>query len=287
MAHGISATHSFIIHHDFAADAARIVIDLERTKAVAVAEKNTRQLEHRRTRSKINQRRYRAEQKQVHGQRVAAITALQLEVARLEGRLESLRTVVPAPLRTFAPETHVMAEYFRLFAQGYKDETAGRVHAIQQDFLASTMREDMLFMNEVGVEKLIAQWKAYTSIFDSFTMVVRSINVVAFSPDVVVHADAKMYLRISRQTIETLFRHLLGDECIIQRLIGQVLELPMQMHFAFDANMKVLRYDTHADIVVGLSTLLGSFEDTESALRHFQMRENAEIETTNSQVLEQ
>ncbi|KAF0718869.1 Aste57867_1433 [Aphanomyces stellatus] len=232
---------------------------------------------HRRHRGKVYQRVYRAEQKETNSRRLAAITALKMEIARLEGRAEGLRDAVPAPLRTFALETHVMAEYFRLFAQGYKGEMVGRVQATQQDFLVSTLREDIVFMDDVGVEKLVAQWKLYTTVFASFAMEVRSISVVAFSPEVVVLADAKMYLRISRLTIETIFRHLLHDEVLVQCLVGQVLELPMQMHFAFDTNFKVIRYDTHANIVVGLSNLLGTFEDTVSALRHCQMRENAEI----------
>ncbi|KAF0718868.1 Aste57867_1432 [Aphanomyces stellatus] len=278
----IPAAHSYFTLHDFAADAALIAIDLIEARAKTVAQKHAKTLQHRRVRSKLNQRRYRAEKKESNNQRLSTIAALQMEVARLEGRADALRMALPAHLCTFEPETHVMAEYFRLFAHGFKPD--GCLHVIQQDFLASTMREDMVFMDDVGVEKLLTQWKAYTTIFDSFNMEVRSIDVVAFSPEVVVHADAIMRLRVSRLTIETLFRHLLGDECLTQRLIGRVLELPMQMRFAFDANMKVLRYDTHANIVLGLSQLLGSFEDTLSVLRHFQMRENAEI--VNDQVLE-
>ncbi|KAF0718865.1 Aste57867_1429 [Aphanomyces stellatus] len=231
----------------------------------------------RRTRGSTYQREYRAKQKTINTQRVDTIAALQLEIARLEGRIELLHTVVPASIRTFQPETSIMAEYFRLYEQGYTSKTAACVRATQQAFLTSTMREDMVFMDDVGVEKLIAQWNVYTTVFDSFNMEIRSIRVVAFSPDVVVHADAMLHLRISRLTIETLFRHLLGDEPLTQRLIGQSLELPLQICFAFDSDTKVVRYDTHVNIVLGLSNLLGSFEDTVTALKHFQMRENAEI----------
>ncbi|KAF0718864.1 Aste57867_1428 [Aphanomyces stellatus] len=245
------------------------------------ASSTTRGHRQRRHEGKTYQRAYRAKQKASNTQRIDTISALQLEIARLEGRLESLHAVVAAPLRTFQPEMRVMVEYFRLFAQGYTSDTTECVHAIQQDFLTSTMREDMSFMNESGIEKLIAQWKVYTTIFDSFNMEIRSVRVAAFSPDVVVHADAMLHLRISRLTIETLFRHLLGDECLVQRLIGQVLDLPVQVSFAFDANAKVLRYDNHANIVLGLSNLLGSFEATVKALKHFPMRENAEIIADN------
>ncbi|KAF0718870.1 Aste57867_1434 [Aphanomyces stellatus] len=237
-----------------------------------VAQKRQRRL----NRGQEYQRRYRADQKQHNSQRLREIAWLEMEVARLQGRTESLRAVLPGHLRTFEPQVRTMAEYFRLFARGYEVNDDR-----QQGFLAATMREDMFFMNEVGADKLVGQWKAYASIFASFNMDIRSINVVASSPDVVVHAHATMYLRISRRTIETLFRHLLHGECLTQHLIGQVLELPVQMCFVFDTDIKVFRYDTHANIVLGLSKLFGTFENAVEALDHFHMRENAEIPQVN------
>ncbi|KAF0718867.1 Aste57867_1431 [Aphanomyces stellatus] len=275
----MSAAHSFLLQ--LPGDTALV----QRAQAAAQATQG-RRAEHRRARSKINQRRYRAEKKVMDSHRIERVAALRHELARLEGRVESLRAILPSRLRTFEPEMRVMAEYFRLFAQGYKGSNDGRMDVVQQDFLASTMREDMMFMEDIGVAKLVAQWKSYTSTFDSFAMDVQSIDVVAFTPNVIVHADGTMYLRISRRTIETLFRHLLADEPLTQRLIGQVLELPMQMRFVFDADMKVLRYDTHVSIVLGLTKLLGSLEDTVAVLQHFEMRENAEVPIHEVRVFE-
>ncbi|KAF0718866.1 Aste57867_1430 [Aphanomyces stellatus] len=269
----MSVAHMFLVH--LPSDAALV----ERTDAAAQAQR----AERRNTRSKINQRRYRAEKKLVDSHRIERITALRKDVVRLEGYVASLCT--KAKLRTFEPEMRVMAEYFRLFAQGYKGGSDGRMDVVQHDFLVSAMHEDMVFMEDIGVKKLIAQWKIYDSIFDSFAVEAQAIDVVAFTPNVIVRADANMNLRLSRRTIETLFRHLLGDEPLTQRLIGQVLELPMQMRFVFDADMKVLRYDTHVNIVLGLTKLLGSLEDTVAVLQHFEMRENAEVPVHEGRVV--
>ncbi|KAF0692962.1 Aste57867_16008 [Aphanomyces stellatus] len=289
-----AAAHSFISMHDYSIDAAlvhslkgrQLVADIEMAKAAAAARKLVQKKATRRNQSKLNQRRYRAEQKQMTDELNGMVTALHTEVARLEGRVESLRLTIPVAMRTFEPETRVVTEYFRMLENGFKQQD-GPVRALQTNFLTSTMREDLEFMGHIGLDKLFLQWNTFMSCFGSFRFEVGTVDAVAFSPDVVVHADTVIHLRITRQTIEMLFRHLLGNEPLTQRLIGQVLQLPVQTRFTFDKDLQVSRFDTHANMALALSNLLGDIGDTLTALSQCRMRESTEIITLDDDNVEQ
>ncbi|KAF0691590.1 Aste57867_17219 [Aphanomyces stellatus] len=281
----MSAAHSVINLHDYSIDESLVhslkhrqfVADIDMAILAAAARKLAQKKATRRHQSMLNQRRYRADQKRTNNELYGTVTTLYTEVARLEGRVEALRLSIPVAMRTFEPETRVVSKYFCMFENGFTKQHDGPLHALQTSFLSSVMRDDLEFMGHIGLDKLLLQWRTFVSCFGSFRFEVCTLNAVAFSPEVVVHADTVIHLRITRQTIEILFRDLLGNEPLTQRLIGQVLLLPVQTRFTFDNDLQVSRFDTHSNMALALSNLLGNMGDTMTALSHCRMRESTEI----------
>ncbi|ETV93742.1 hypothetical protein H310_12318 [Aphanomyces invadans] len=196
---------------------------------------------------------------------------LTTDVARLEMRVKSLKEAMPRRLRTFDPECKVVSEYFRVFAHGFR-------HSFQLDFLHGIMTDAMAFNSHVGLDSLIAQWTLCMSVFQSVMVSWIQSCIVVCHSEVVVDGLAIFYLRLSRHTIEALFPHLLSNEPIVQRLVGQVMELPTQCQFTFDAeSVKVKKYCCFACPAVALMNLLHSAEDTAVAIDGTLFGDNAEI----------
>ncbi|KAG9416551.1 hypothetical protein AC1031_000951 [Aphanomyces cochlioides] len=254
----------------------RKIVDVEMARRVAAENKAMQRKNLRRVQSKINQRRYRAEQKCMTEHLYKTVMALNTEVARLEGRLESLRLTIPVSLRTFEPETNVAKEYFHVFCNGYRSDETDPVHKHQHDFLTSVMKQDLVFMGRVGIDKLLDQWSLYSKSFQSVEMVCQGVEVVSFSPNVIIHGGTVLRLHMSIATIEMLFPHLRHNERLTTKLVGRELSVVVQHIFEFDRNCKVQRFETHTNLVTALLTLLGPL-DTSAALNGIRMSISGEI----------
>ncbi|OQR98090.1 hypothetical protein ACHHYP_09153 [Achlya hypogyna] len=202
------------------------------------------------------------------------VEALRHHIARCEGQLEVLRASVPL----HEPQVAVAAEFFRIFRYGYQMHQPSYRHQ-QDSFLCSVMQPDLAFMGERGIAKLFAQWQLYYELFASFDMELPEFQVLVGDSNVVVRAPAVLQLRISRATIEALYPHVLQNEFLVQRMVGQVLEMSVLMHFHFDDNNMVVQLDTVADIVAGLHRVVGSLQDTLSVLTGARIKNTAEIDT--------
>ncbi|KAG9416541.1 hypothetical protein AC1031_000941 [Aphanomyces cochlioides] len=198
---------------------------------------------HRRHQSKLNQRRYRIEQKEHIDYLEGTVADLTTEVSRLEGRLDSLRMTVPRNLQTLAAETNIANEYFRIFANGYAIDPTSP-------------------MRNTGIDKLFYQWGLYVKTFASVRMECVLRHVVALNPHAMLEANAIMHLRISRETIQLLSPHLLCNEPLVQKLVGRVMKLLVVCQFTFDRNLKIQQFNTIANPVAGLMEILHDVDET-------------------------
>ncbi|CAK4649717.1 hypothetical protein LEN26_011181 [Aphanomyces euteiches] len=217
---------------------------------------------HRRHQSKLNQRRYRIEQKEHIDYLEGTVADLTTEVARLEGRLDSLRMTVPRNLQTLAAETNIANEYFRIFANGYAIDPTSPMRKYQHEFLTSVMDQDLVFMDSTGIDKLFHQWGLYVKTFASVRMECVLRHVVALNPHAMLEANAIMHLRISRETIQLLSPHLLCNEPLVQKLVGRVMKLMVVCQFTFDRNLKIQQFNTIANPVAGLMEILHDVDET-------------------------
>ncbi|ETV93093.1 hypothetical protein H310_12888 [Aphanomyces invadans] len=261
--------HAMHMHH--------VVFKMEMAKRAAAANKVMLRQATRRNRSKLNQRRYRAQQKHTTDRLECTIETLRTEIARLEGRVDVMRLAVPPSLHTLDPECNLSKEYFRLFAHGYCVDPARSEHRTHVDFLTSITTDDLVFMGCVGRDKLFEQCMLYVTTFESYAIELHRLHVAAYAPNVVLHAESTLHLRISRDSIRFLVPRLLENEALVQKMVGRVLHLPLHRRFVFGSDLKVQELGTTADTTQALVNLLGNLEDTLTVLRDFQICEDAQL----------
>ncbi|EQC35497.1 hypothetical protein SDRG_07205 [Saprolegnia diclina VS20] len=248
------------------------------TKAAAPLDKISARKVVRRAQSKVNQRRYRAEQRQAFDALEGEVQELTNQVARYEGQVEALRSAV----RLREPELKTALEYFNMFRDGFQVD-APNVAQVQRAFLSGVMDPNLVFMGQDGIDKLFAQWTLYHTLFHSFTMECPSLEIVHLDAlTTMVRAPAVLHLRLSRRSIETLYPHVLRSEALVQRMVGRVLRMPVLCQFHFDGRGVVTRFDTFADIVVGMRDMLESFEDTLTVLDGVRITAEAELQAPSA-----
>ncbi|OQR98081.1 hypothetical protein ACHHYP_09152 [Achlya hypogyna] len=231
--------------------------------------------EKRLARCRVNQKRYRVNKKKSFALLEKDVPELAKQVARLEGQLDVLRAAV----RLSQPEFHVASEYFRLFRY-----SQSRNAQQQFEFLTATMDPEINFMGQIGIDKLLAQWGLYHCLFHSFEMTCQSMQTMTMDHKRVVRAPATMDLRISRTTIEALYPHVLCNERLVQKLIGQVLRMNVLIHLHYDEDGRVVIFDTAADMTVGWANLLESLDDTLAILDGARIKYNAELDVDEALV---
>ncbi|RHY26062.1 hypothetical protein DYB32_007900 [Aphanomyces invadans] len=200
----------------------------------------------------------------------------------MEGRLETIAFTLPKNLRTFAPESKAASEYFRVFANGYATSARDAAYVNQHDYVRGAMRDDMVFMDSVGSDKVFEQGQLYATLFHSVRMECHFSHIVSTQPDVMLEAHAKLHLRISRTTILVLFPHLLDNEPLVQKLLGKVMIMDVLCQFTFDEDFYVTRFNTVANPTIALMNLLQSIQDTTVALSGIRLKPNAELPATEA-----
>ncbi|GAB9464434.1 hypothetical protein Gpo141_00001865 [Globisporangium polare] len=145
--------------------------------------------------------------------------------------------------------------FFEIFYDGSRD-----IRPEQQNFLLASTDEILsLGTAAYGRHHLFEQWERYTKLFHMRAFVNASMVVMSNDPEcTIVRCDGKFDGRISRETIEVVFPHILDAEELIQRVIGCKIRVPVQTLLYFDPAGKIVRYDAHVGVLQGLNELLAS-----------------------------
>jgi hypothetical protein len=235
--------------------------------------------ERRQIQCRLNQRKYRAQSKQLSENLEYEVAHLNRETAKLEGRLETLRSTMDVVPRH--PFHHgglrMCRHYWDLFSRGYSFQNP-RLAEEQMSMLRSVMCEDLEIMDSIGVEKLIEQWKLYGKVFHSFHKIYRSWEIAGTDPSILVRGSGIIYLRISRETIVQLYPYVLSNEFLMQKLIGKEVCCPLALDFFLDSDgCRVKRFDVHLDFTTGMVILLGNLNDAATIMSHAHIKASAEI----------
>ncbi|OQR96215.1 hypothetical protein ACHHYP_20825 [Achlya hypogyna] len=212
-----------------------------------------------RTRSQINQRRYRQRKKKALGQLEEHVEMLRIVVADLEAKLSQHRYALPPPVSSGAGAARLTTEYFELFEFGLR-QTSDPISTTQMAFLYSVMAPTLTFMDdeEAGFAKLLRQWNLYCSVFSTFQWKFHDVDVV-FDADgeVLVKAVVSMQLRLSRSSIALVFPNLRASNVPVPELVGKVLQVPSVFHFRISKSMhQVLSIVIDADVTAAALKLL-------------------------------
>lgn len=162
-------------------------------------------------------------------------------------------------------------EYYAMFEFGtpveeLPSQTVGaapvRVAAVsplQIGYLRAAMEERVGFGDFAGIALLVDQWERYSVYHSELWFELQSLEVRvpetpteddAEPPQPVIAVHAALHVRITRETIEQVFPHLIEeDDPLVAELTGLEIAYPCVNHFYFTADGKIARYDPSVDFL--------------------------------------
>lgn len=216
------------------------------------------------------------------GVRVAAeqIGALERQLALASSR------AVTARVNSEAAALELVATYHRLTAHGFEPRRDPETAA----FLRATLDERFVHPDFTGRDMFIKQWELLSRFHMSITVDTTSLSVVtpndlgvngfgamSLSPTadgegeggavvacqdtdhqavLVVRSRGVTTMRISRETFENVFPHVLQDEELVQRLIGREYSFAYTFFASINASGRVFQIESSVELASALLELL-------------------------------
>ncbi|KAG3117411.1 hypothetical protein PI124_g15759 [Phytophthora idaei] len=213
---------------------------------------------------------YRRRRKLYRAHLEESVASLREEIAALTISHQVQQELAVSQRRTpLGAAARIVDEYCSLFSHGTpvrlavneQDASASLVAQAtnaQRGFLRAIMTENVRFGEFLGVELLLDQWERYSLYHAAIKWTMKSLNVVQICDDgpLVVSITANLRVRYSRRTIEEVFPHLLGDEALVQSLVGLEVTYTCSNHFHFSHDGKIEWYAPEADFVGALMGVL-------------------------------
>ncbi|OQR88342.1 hypothetical protein ACHHYP_06862 [Achlya hypogyna] len=231
-----------------------------------------------------NQRRYREEARELLERLEKQALVLTRETARLEGQLDTMRRMLPAPLPSLGCTSGIARckEYNDAFAYGYALRDPQQ-EAIQLAVLRSFMADNVAVTGAApGLDGVVANWKKFGSCFPALRKECQAWDVIDVDDETcLVKSFALLHLRIGRVTLERLFPQVLSNEYLVQRLLGRVLICPVTQLFFMAAvgdQFLVTRLGTELSLVTAFVALLGGMDDVLEVLHGGKVTVHAQIE---------
>ncbi|TYZ63949.1 hypothetical protein PybrP1_000353 [[Pythium] brassicae (nom. inval.)] len=154
----------------------------------------------------------------------------------------------------------------------------------QLAFLRAAMEERVGFGDFAGISLLVDQWQRYSAFHSDLWFELKSLDVMvaeakrplalgdsdATAEDgddddddddaqPVIAVRANLHVRITRETIEQVFPHLLDEgNALVDELVGLEIAYPCVNHFYFTAGGAISRYDPYVDFVGALAAKIRS-----------------------------
>ncbi|KAF4030095.1 hypothetical protein GN244_ATG18134 [Phytophthora infestans] len=213
---------------------------------------------------------YRRKRKLQSAQLKESVSSLREEIAALTISHQVQQELAVSQRRTpLGAAARIVDEYCSLFSRGTpvrlavneQDASASLVAQAtnaQRGFLSAIMPCNVRFGEFLGVDLLLDQWQRYSLYHAAIEWTMKSLNVVQVCDvgPLVISILANLRVRYSRRTIEKIFPHLLGDEALVQSLIGLEVTYPCANHFHFSHDGKIEWYAPEADFVGALMGVL-------------------------------
>jgi len=185
---------------------------------------------------------------------------LTLDVQNLKqevGSLTALRDILrnKVLVQRQSPEGSLMQlvkQFYQVFRQGGKIPTPGGQlnHTKQCQFMHSVMDAEVDVGNGLrGPDVMMQQMVMYATVLRSVCLNMQSFDIVQADDSVVITTHATLHFQIQRETLEQVFPHAMGNEWLVQQLVGKEVEPDMGITFFFNAEGKCCKYAVDLDFV--------------------------------------
>lgn len=194
---------------------------------------------------------------------------LTLDVQHLQQQVRDLTTLrdllsTRTLLRRHSTEGslfHVVQEYLRVFRTGWSLHEIGRKRLFddqdQRAFLHSVMDPELDVGNGLrGPDIMAEQIILYSTLIRFILVTLKSYDIVVAEDSVIIKTRAKLRFQVLRRTIEMVFPHIIGDECLVAQLVGQEVEPSIGITFSFNSEGKCCKYEFEVDFVGAFASLV-------------------------------
>ncbi|EGZ06389.1 hypothetical protein PHYSODRAFT_253277 [Phytophthora sojae] len=167
-------------------------------------------------------------------------------------------------LRRHSPEGslfQVVKEYFHVFRTGWAVQEVGRKRRMgeqdQRQFLHSVMDPEVDVDNGLrGLDVMAEQILMYSTFIRFIRTTLQSYDIMVADNSVIIKTQATLRFQVSRNTIEMIFPHIIGDECLVSQLVGQEVEPPIGITVYFNSEGKCCKYQVELNFVEAFATIV-------------------------------
>lgn len=240
-------------------------------------------LERRRRQCRVSQRRYRDKKSSQEYNLVLDVNQLRERVEYLRSYRELLATKIWSNRQgVHAAVLKAVQQYYAVFQRGLHNPEAGgdvvrQCFDLQVHFLRALLSPDVQFMSWRGVDSVVEHWQRYTEFHEDMTLRLKSAEPVDSTEEPVVVAEGELIVRVAWSTLEHVFPHLLHDDALVQRLLGQQLTYPTSSIYTFNERLQVVRIESQVNFLLGINELLQSTLLTSHVLAHARIAESLVI----------
>jgi hypothetical protein len=240
-------------------------------------------LERRRRQCRVSQRRYRDKKSSQEYNLVLDVNELRERVEYLRSYRELLATKIWSNRQgVHAAVLKAVQQYYAVFQRGLHNPEAGgdivnQCFDLQVHFLRAFLAPEVQFMSWRGVDSVIEHWQRYTEFHEDVTLRLESAEPVDSTEEPVVVAKGELTVHVAWSTLEHVFPHLLHDDALVQRLLGQQLTYPTSSIYTFNERLQVVRVESQVNFLIGINALLQSTLLTSHVLAHARITESLVI----------
>ncbi|TMW64180.1 hypothetical protein Poli38472_014297 [Pythium oligandrum] len=226
---------------------------------------------------------YRAKRKAYSSVLAGDVEDLRATIRRLTEMRQIYHELAVSPRATSSGSlVKLVREYFVQFRHGVQLSPARRNMMLQDvetstvnqlAFMRATMDPEVSFGEFKGIEVVMDQWERYSKFHAFLQFELLELKLTENETGYIVETSGQLRTRYGRTTIENVFPHVVGNEPLIQRLIGKEVVYPCRNHFYFAPDGRVLRYDVEADFPEALMKAAGSIQDAAVLLGEALIRE--------------
>lgn len=161
--------------------------------------------------------------------------------------------------------------YFQVFGQGYVVPDPSRSFGVteqqQRSFLLEVADHEVDIGNGMkGVVNMGDQLQIYAQIMRCIALFVTHAEVILSDDAVMIKTTGRMRFQILLETILGIFPHVVGNDRILSKLVGQVIEQDTSVTFYFNTRDKLTKYEVDSDFTSSFMDLLQDPADVDLLL---------------------